>query len=154
SMGYEYVLDPSPEHLAMRSLFMLLPATSARALGLTVSTVASWMGFLRIAKPSASACLREPARAAICIDYGGLDVFVVTLVAKGGRWVPEAIAWRQLGRVDASPGAAPPPPDAPTGNKTSCAVPGTVVSYLHTSTTDLGDTRCGAATGGSCTIDL
>src|SRR5262249_11635152 len=47
-----------------------------------------------------------------------------------------------------------PLPDAPPGDESGCAVAGTVVSYLHLTTSDLTDTRCGAATGDSCTIDL
>jgi dienelactone hydrolase len=52
---------------------------------------------------------------------------------------------------DAATAAAP---DAATADESGCAVPGTVVSYLHMTTTDLTDTRCGAATGSTCTIDL
>jgi pimeloyl-ACP methyl ester carboxylesterase len=35
-----------------------------------------------------------------------------------------------------------------------CSVPGALVSYLHTTTSDISDTRCGPPSNGMCTIDL
>ncbi len=43
-------------------------------------------------------------------------------------------------------------PDA--HDDTGCAVPGTQVAYLHMTTSDTTDTRCGPAANGMCTIDL
>jgi hypothetical protein len=77
---------------------MALPTQMARMLGATVSTIAGWMEFLRVAKPVASVCGRDDEHATVCLDYGSLDVFVVTLGTRGPTWVPQSITWLQRGR--------------------------------------------------------
>jgi hypothetical protein len=102
TMAQEYLLDPNPERLALRGVFMVLPLQMARSLGLPTRTVAAWLGFLRMARPLASHCGHDGTQVAICLDYGGLDVFVVTLAARGATWVPQEISWQQRGRADPS----------------------------------------------------
>ncbi|HLK39021.1 MAG TPA: prolyl oligopeptidase family serine peptidase [Polyangiaceae bacterium] len=53
-------------------------------------------------------------------------------------------------------GGSLPPDDAGADGAVAacCNVPGSLVSYLHTTTTDTTDTRCGPVAAGSCTIDL
>jgi dienelactone hydrolase len=60
-----------------------------------------------------------------------------------------------LGSVDAPVAVVDAPVATPDAHDDSgCAVPGTLVSYLHMTTTDTSDTRCGPVANGMCTIDL
>jgi len=102
TMANEYVLDPNPERLALRSVLMVLPTQIAPSLGLADGRAAAWQGFLRMARPVACDCGHDDTEATICLDYGGLDVFVVTLATRGATWVPRAISWQERGRGDAA----------------------------------------------------
>ena len=97
SMTAEYVLDPNPERLAQRAMFMLLPIYMSRV-GMTMANVSSWLGFFHVARPQVSSCGGDATHAVICIDYGGLDVLLVRLAVRGPAWVPELMSWQQRGR--------------------------------------------------------
>ncbi len=59
------------------------------------------LGFLYYAKPAMSLCARDDARATLCIDYGGLDIFTVELASAPPVWTVSAITWHQRGRSSA-----------------------------------------------------
>jgi hypothetical protein len=84
--------------LARTAMSMFLPVMAQRA-GLPISKIGGWMGFLAAAEPAVRRCERGPERATLCVDYGGLDVFVVAMVKQGGDWAVKGVAWRQKGRA-------------------------------------------------------
>jgi hypothetical protein len=97
-LRYEYVLDPNAERLALRTMSMTIPITATRSLGLNMSTTGTWLSLLHSAKPSALLCGRERTKVTVCLDYGGLDVFIVRFAPHGSSWAPEGIAWQQRGQ--------------------------------------------------------
>lgn len=99
TMANEYVLDPNPERLALRAVLATLPTQMARSLGLSTGQAAAWAAFLRLAKPAAFDCSAETGQPAVRLDYGGVDVFVVTFATRGAAWIPRTVSWQQRGRV-------------------------------------------------------
>jgi hypothetical protein len=95
--GYQYTVDPVPGHLAQRMMAVALPLSMARTLGLSAAEASDWMSFLFMAKPEIRACGAGPATRTVCVDYGGLDVFVVTFVPRDPVWVLDEIVWRRRG---------------------------------------------------------
>lgn len=74
-----------------RSLSMVLPLTMTQELGMTPADVGRWLGFLSLAEPALGRC----GEAAVCMSYGGLDVFVFSLTGHDGATVVESIRWAQ-----------------------------------------------------------
>jgi hypothetical protein len=94
---YQYTIDPVPGHLALRTMAVVLPVTMARTLRLSSAEVSEWISFLFMAKPDIRACGAGPTMRTVCVDYGGLDVFIVTFVPRDPVWVLDRLIWRHRG---------------------------------------------------------
>lgn len=88
--GFLYTLHPDATQLARTAISMFAPVLASEA-GMSVADIGSWLGFFAAAAPE----LRRCDRTVVCVDYGGLDVFVVTLVEQGSGWGASSVAWRQ-----------------------------------------------------------
>src|SRR5262249_14330140 len=76
-MADEYLIDPDPGRLALERALLVLPTQISASIGLAARHAAAWESFLRMARPVACDCGHDDREATICLDYGGLDVFVV-----------------------------------------------------------------------------
>ena len=92
-------LDPDATKLALTNIGMTLPILMSHHLGMTTADIGRWMTFLRAAKPAIGVCKRSDTEVTVCVSYGGLDVFLVSLQAGGGAWGLSALSWQQRGRV-------------------------------------------------------
>lgn len=87
----------------------VFPTVMRQELGLSPAQVSMWLGFLYLAEPDWSVCSKGDATLSVCADYGGLDVFVLTLDFEkpyeilflgttpvrmdAGMWAPKSFAW-------------------------------------------------------------
>lgn len=74
-----------------RTLSMHLPLAMSRETGAAPADMGKWLGFLSLAEPEVLRCGAE----ALCMSYGGLDVFVFTLGLHEGSAVVEGFRWLQ-----------------------------------------------------------
>lgn len=101
---YQFLTDPRVERVAMGGLFTVLPVELSRTLAMQTKDVAAWVTFLQLARPVISRCAPvEAEHATVCLDYGGLDIFVIKLGIENDAWVPRSVVWHQLGRLAPTP---------------------------------------------------
>jgi hypothetical protein len=98
STSFIYALDPDARHVARTAISMFIPVL-ARDAGMSVADIGTWIGFFASAAPALRRCESSAERVAVCLDYGGLDVLVVTLVPRGSGWGASSVSWRQRGRA-------------------------------------------------------
>lgn len=98
STGFVYALNPDATHLSRMAISMFAPVL-AREADMSLASIGSWLGFFASAAPAVRRCEAAADRAVVCVDYGGLDVFVVSLASQGSAWAVRSVSWRQRGRV-------------------------------------------------------
>ena len=74
-----------------RSLSMYLPIAMTRDLGMSTAEMGRWLAFLGLAEPASMRCGTD----ALCMSYGGLDVFVFSTGRHDGSPLVERVQWWQ-----------------------------------------------------------
>jgi hypothetical protein len=97
--GFMYALNPDASHLARMAISMFAP-TMARDAGMSIARIGAWIAFFATAAPVLRRCGGADGHV-VCVDYGGLDVFVVTFTSRGAGWGVSGVAWKQRGHTPA-----------------------------------------------------
>jgi hypothetical protein len=89
-----WALDADVEQSARRTLSMYLHVAMTQA-GLPMEKISVWLGFLHTARPVTARCGQQADTVSVCVDYGGVDVFVIDVVPHANAWVPKRLRWMQ-----------------------------------------------------------
>lgn len=84
---------PDVKRLTQMVLTSVMPMSLARDLGFNITQVGAWIGFLGMAEPEWYACGADAAYATICLNYGGLDIFVIVLTLADGGAGLKQVSW-------------------------------------------------------------
>lgn len=95
SARFAYLFHPDLEVICRMALSSSLPVAMSRVLGMATSDIGSWLGFLSAAKPVLHGCGKAGQDLTVCVDYGGVDIFVLRFSDDGTMWAPSAITWWQ-----------------------------------------------------------
>lgn len=89
------VVEPDVRAAVRRTLGLTLPPALAADPDAPPGAALRWQAFLAAAEPTWRNCGSDPRHLTVCVDYGGLDIFVVELLRAGDLWSPVAVTWWQ-----------------------------------------------------------